>query len=288
LFDLCHHVEQQDLYLCTFFPSCGEESLPLLSQVTSASSFILGLSWLIGTTMQEILGASIFLFVKHPFDVGDRVDIDGQSYTVANMALMSTAFRRVDGTNVWIGNDILRSKIISNIRRSGPISETITFEVDFATDFKKLQDLRDKMLLFLNMEKRDYNPVFDVVVDDFPAQGKLILKADIKYKSNWQEGALKVQRRNKWICALKQALKDCPIYGPGDNGNPSPPPADPVRYMEVPFAPLSTDSDADRVETPPPDFLAATQGGLAGAALVDQDQVIQDTSTGMLSSFRLQ
>jgi hypothetical protein len=57
-----------------------------------------GLSWLIGTTMQEIIGAwsvnvlvmsvpvhlidsrgndrSIFLFVKHPFDVGDRVDFE--------------------------------------------------------------------------------------------------------------------------------------------------------------------------------------------------------------------
>jgi small-conductance mechanosensitive channel len=48
----------------------------LTSFVTSAGTFVLGLSWLIGTTMQEILLACIFLFVKHPFDVGDRVDID--------------------------------------------------------------------------------------------------------------------------------------------------------------------------------------------------------------------
>jgi hypothetical protein len=27
-----------------------------------------------------------------------------------------------------------------------------------------------------------------------------------RYKSNWQQGALKVQRKNKWICALKMAL----------------------------------------------------------------------------------
>lgn len=238
--------------------------------------------------MQEILGASIFLFVKHPFDVGDRVDIDGQAYTVANMALMSTSFRRVDGTYVWIGNDILRSKVISNIRRSGPISETIAFEVDFATDFKKLQELRDKMLHFLDVEKRDYNPVFDVVVDDFPAQGKLVLKADIKYKSNWQEGALKVQRRNKWICALKEALKDCAIFGPGDNGNPSPPPADPVRYMQVPFEPMvAADSDGGRIESPPPDFLSATQGGQAGASLMDPEQVLRDTSTGKPSGIHI-
>ena len=45
----------------------------LTTLVTSAGTFVLGLSWLIGTTMQEILLACIFLFVKHPYDVGDRV-----------------------------------------------------------------------------------------------------------------------------------------------------------------------------------------------------------------------
>jgi hypothetical protein len=81
------------------------------------------------------------------------------------------------------------------------------------------------MLIFLQDNRRDFLGVFDgeslssclcscslltlhsdaVVVDNFPEQGKLTLKADIKYKTNWQEGALKVQRRNKWICALKNA-----------------------------------------------------------------------------------
>lgn len=59
------------------------------------------------------------------------------------------------------------------------------------------------MILFLKDNKRDFLPVFDVTVDDIPAQGKMVLKAEIKYKSNWQQGALKVQRRNKWICAMK-------------------------------------------------------------------------------------
>ena len=35
------------------------------------------------------------------------------------------------------------------------------FEVDFATDFKKLVELRDKMLMFLGENRRDYMPVFD-------------------------------------------------------------------------------------------------------------------------------
>lgn len=59
------------------------------------------------------------------------------------------------------------------------------------------------MLIFVKENTRDYLPIFDVIVDDIPGQAKMVLKADIKYKSNWQQGALKVQRRNKWICALK-------------------------------------------------------------------------------------
>lgn len=249
----------------------------LTTLVTSAGTFILGLSWLIGTTMQEILGACIFLFVKHPFDVGDRVDFDGASYVVASMQLMSTTLRRTDGSYTYIGNDILRAKLITNIRRSGPISESFSFDVDFATDFKKLVSLRDKMLIFLHENRRDFMPIFDVVVDSFPEQGKLVLKSDIKYKTNWQEGALKVQRRNKWICALKSGLADCKIYGPAGAGDPNPDPADPIAYTMVPYeapAPVA----AGHPESPPPDFLAATQGAEHGAALLDQRQVVNDSS----------
>ena len=82
----------------------------LTTLVTSAGAFVLGLSWLIGSTMQEILLACIFLFVKHPYDVHDRVNFDGNSYTVAKMQLMSTSFKRMDGTFVWIGHNVLATK----------------------------------------------------------------------------------------------------------------------------------------------------------------------------------
>lgn len=91
------------------------------------------------------------------------------------------------------------------VRRSGPTAETFTFEVAFDTGFEALQALRTKMIKFCKENHRDFLPIFDVVVDDIPGQGKMVLKADIKYKSNWQQGALKVMRRNKWVCALKMA-----------------------------------------------------------------------------------
>ncbi|WVQ85247.1 hypothetical protein IAT38_007412 [Cryptococcus sp. DSM 104549] len=230
----------------------------LTTLVTSAGTFILGLSWLIGTTMQEILGACIFLFVKHPFDVGDRVDIDGVQYTVAKMQLLSSSFKRIDGKYVWIGHNVLSTKVIENIRRSGPIAEEFTFEVAFDTSFEALQALRSKMIKFLKANSRDYMPVFDVTVDDMPAQGKMVLKADIRYKSNWQQVALKVQRRNKWICALKMTLADLKIWGPAGAGNPSPDAAEPTQYTLVPWDEAKPKTTSNP-ESPPPAFTSATE-----------------------------
>jgi len=79
----------------------------------------------------------------------------------------------------------------------------------------------------------------------------MTLSADIKYKSNGQQAALKgvlwqtilrrevsadfltvAKRRNKWVCALKTILGELKIYGP--DGDPNPPP-NVSRYAKVPW-----------------------------------------------------
>lgn len=72
-------------YLPTLSPSFPLTfSLTLVRSLRdgSAGTFVLGLSWLIGTTAQEIIASSIFLFIKHAYDVGDKVEIDGLQYIV--------------------------------------------------------------------------------------------------------------------------------------------------------------------------------------------------------------
>ncbi|TDL26257.1 hypothetical protein BD410DRAFT_784344 [Rickenella mellea] len=200
--------------------------------LTGAGTLVLGLSWLIGGSLQEVLTSIIFLFVKHPYDVGDRVDIGTDSYTVQEIRLLSTVFLNKRGCLVQAPNTVLNAQYIQNIRRSPQMSETFEFHVSYGTTFEQIEALRSKMLAYVKMERRDFLPNFDVVVIDIPDQEKMILSADIKYKSNWQQGALKVKRRNKWVCALKTCLAELKIHGP--SGDPD---ADsgPKRYTEVPW-----------------------------------------------------
>ena len=71
------------------------------------------------------------------------------------------------------------------------MSETFEFDVAYDTSFEQIEKLRAKMLAFVKTEARDFLPSFDVIVKDIPDQEKMTLSADIKYKSNWQQGALK-------------------------------------------------------------------------------------------------
>jgi small-conductance mechanosensitive channel len=72
---------------------------------------VTGLSWLIGSSLAEVLTSIIFLFVKHPFDVGDRVDLEKLSYTVKEIRLLSTIFLDSNGVYVQAPNTELNSMV---------------------------------------------------------------------------------------------------------------------------------------------------------------------------------
>lgn len=71
----------------------------------------LGLSWLIGGSLQEVLTSIIFLFIKHPFDVGDRVIINKETYTVKEIRLLSTVFLDSGSTLVQAPNNMLNTLV---------------------------------------------------------------------------------------------------------------------------------------------------------------------------------
>lgn len=146
--------------------------------------------------------------------------------------LLSTILMDAHGTYVQVSNTVLSSLFIQNIRRSPKMSESFTFDVHYSTTFEQIEKLRSLMLGFVQSERRDFQPLFDIVVADIPDQAKMSLKAEIMYKSNWQQGALKAIRRNKWVCALKMYLAEAKIYGP--KGNPDATPA-PTRYTVIPW-----------------------------------------------------
>ena len=190
--------------------------------LTSAGSTVLALSWLFSATAQEFLQSVIFVFVKHPFDVGDRVTIYGNSgaaglgddYFVKEIALLYTEFKKMEGHVVQAPNSCLNTLFILNQRRSGALAEAVPIIIKFGTTLEQIDSLRLRLLEFVKAEKREYGSNILTELREVAEVHQIKLNVVFFYKSNWQNELLRLQRRNKFICALMVAMQECGIEGP--------------------------------------------------------------------------
>jgi small-conductance mechanosensitive channel len=193
--------------------------------LASAGSAVLALSWLFSASAQEFLQSIIFVFVKHPFDVGDRVTIygntgqtlTGDDYFVKEISLLFTEFKKMEGHVVQAPNSYLNKLFILNQRRSGGLAEAVPIIIKFGTSLEQIDELRIRLLDFVGSENREYqHNILTELKTVFEAYS-ITLNVIFFYKSNWQNELLRLQRRNKFICALMVTMQELDIEGPRKN-----------------------------------------------------------------------
>lgn len=190
------------------------------SVLSSASALVLAFSFAFSATAQEIVNAILFVFVKHPFDVGDRIDIfdpgnlfQGATYYVKNFSLLYTELKKPEGHIVQMPNSLLNTVVILNMRRTGSnLAEAIPVYLKFGTTLEQIEALRDNLLEFVKAEKRDYAPKILTELKDLQSpMWEVKLNIVFFYKTNWQNEILRLHRRNKIICAIMQAFMELGI-----------------------------------------------------------------------------
>lgn len=217
------------VFIATIFIFVAWLNQSFTTTLATAGTALLSLSFVFSATAQELLGSCIFLFVKHPYDVGDRVDINNEQLVVERISLLYTMFRKVkDHKRTQVPNIVLNSLWVDNVSRSKAMREQINLSISFDTSFEDIELLREEMQKFVRENGRDYQPDIDVEVLDLAEMNKMQLKIEIRHKSNWSIESIRAARRSKFMCALVQALRKVPIYAPGggsaalgDKANPS-------------------------------------------------------------------
>ena len=204
--------------------------------LATAGTALLSLSFVFSVTAQEVLGSCIFLFVKHPFDVGDRVDIGDTQLLVERISLLFTVFRKVkDHKTTQVPNIVLNSNWIDNVSRSKAMREQVFLYINVDTTLEDVQLLKSEMSAFV-LDKdnaRDFQPDIDVEMTGLAEMNKLELKVEIRHKSNWANEAVRASRRSKFMCALVLALRKVPIYGPGAGAAGAGDPANPTYSVAI-------------------------------------------------------
>jgi small-conductance mechanosensitive channel len=139
---------------------------------------------MLGATAAELFGACILVF-KHPYDIGDRVSINGTELVVDKISLLYTEFRRI-GNNalVQIPNNVNNANWIDNVTKSRAMKGHLTFSVSSGTSFTDTEALRKEMESFVQVSenKRDYQPEIDIELISAGDLSKLDLRVELQHR----------------------------------------------------------------------------------------------------------
>ncbi|KAF4120770.1 mechanosensitive ion channel protein 4/5/6/7/8/9/10 [Geosmithia morbida] len=190
--------------------------------LASAGSAVLGLAWVLQATAQEFLQSIIFVFIKHPFDVGDRVTIygstgatlTGDDYYVTEISLLYTEFKKLQGHVVQAPNSLLNTLFILNQRRSNGLADPVPLQIRFGTPAWMIDELKARLLEFCANNKRDFQTTILVELSAITDTRSATLTVVFIHKSNFQNELLRLARHNRFMMELMRQMHDIGIQSP--------------------------------------------------------------------------
>lgn len=186
--------------------------LPVFSVSLAASVFYLFSSMMTARmafsgSLVSIFSTIIFIFVSHPFDVGDVVLINGQKFKVKSIGWWNSSFYGDGQRLVYISNETLDGATIANIRRSGPQVEEVTLPVQVRTTGEQIKALKQRIEEFVVRNPRDYLEGTKVVVTDLVNNGTMRIKVLVLHRSNFQKSDVKNRRSVQLVNFIRDSMR---------------------------------------------------------------------------------
>ncbi|GMY36393.1 mechanosensitive ion channel protein 10-like [Fagus crenata] len=150
------------------------------------SSQLLLVVFMFGNTAKTAFEAIIFVFVMHPFDVGDRCVVDGVQMIVEEMNILTTVFLRYDNEKIFYPNSVLSTKPISNFYRSPEMSDSVEFAVDVATSTESIGALKARIKTYLESKPQHWRPGHNVLVKEIEDVNKMKMGLYVTHTINFQ------------------------------------------------------------------------------------------------------
>ncbi|KAE8674780.1 hypothetical protein F3Y22_tig00111715pilonHSYRG00030 [Hibiscus syriacus] len=147
----------------------------------------------------------------HPFDVGDRCEVDGMQMIVEEMNILTTVFLRHDRQKLVYPNSVLSTKPIGNFYRSPDMVETIEFCIHVSTPSEKMSIMKERITGYIESREHHWhgNPL--VVVTDVEEMNKLKIYVASKHRMNYQNMSERWIRRGHLLEEMIKILKELDI-----------------------------------------------------------------------------
>lgn len=175
------------------------------------SSQLVLAAFVFGNTCRTIFEALIFVFIMHPFDVGDRCVIDGTQMIVEEMNILSTVFLRFDNEKIYYPNNVLATKPVSNFYRSPDMGDSFEFCIDFKTPLEKIGHLKEEIKKYLERNYQHWHPNHNVVVKEIENVNKIKMVLFFNHTMNFQDFGEKSRRRTDLVLEMKRIFEELGI-----------------------------------------------------------------------------
>ncbi|KAL1202419.1 Mechanosensitive ion channel protein 5 [Cardamine amara subsp. amara] len=170
------------------------------------SSQLLLVAFIFGNSCKTIFEAIIFLFVMHPFDVGDRCEIDGVQLVVEEMHILTTVFLRYDNQKIIYPNSVLGTKAIANYYRSPDMGDAVEFSIHIVTPPEKIAAIKQRILSYVDNKKDHWYPAPMIVFLSMDDLKSIKIAVWLTHRMNFQDMGERYIRRSQ---LLEEVGKTC-------------------------------------------------------------------------------
>lgn len=174
-------------------------------------SQVVVLAFMFGNTCKTTFEAIIFLFVMHPFDVGDRCEIEGVQMIVEEMNILTTVFLRFDNQKITYPNSVLATKPISNYYRSPDMGDAIDFVVHVSTPVEKIAIMKERITRYVENKKEHWYPSPMIVMRDIEDMNRLKFSIWLSHTMNHQDMGERWARRALLVEEMVKIFRDLDI-----------------------------------------------------------------------------
>ncbi|KNA24576.1 hypothetical protein SOVF_014430 [Spinacia oleracea] len=185
--------------------------VPITHFLVFVSSQVVVLAFMFGNTCKTTFEAIIFLFVMHPFDVGDRCEIDGVQMIVEEMNILTTVFLRYDNQKIIYPNSVLATKPISNYYRSPDMGDAIDFCVHISTSVEKLSLMKERITRYIDNKSDHWYPAPMIVMRDVDDLNRIKFSLWVSHRMNHQDMGERWVRRSFLVEEMIKIFRDLDI-----------------------------------------------------------------------------
>ncbi|KAJ6829694.1 mechanosensitive ion channel protein 6-like [Iris pallida] len=167
--------------------------------------------FMFGNTLKTIFEAIIFLFVMHPFDVGDRCEINGVQMVVEEMNILTTIFLRFDNQKITCPNSQLATLFIGNYYRSPDMGDSIDFCIHVSTPVEKIAIMKQRLISYMESKPEHWYPGPQIVFREVDDMNRLRISIWMRHTINFQDMGLKWDRRELVLQEMIKVLSELEI-----------------------------------------------------------------------------